>query len=160
MKKEIEIPEGKILVKVDEETYKVIDENRVLPKTWEEYCETHPDKNGWWFIDLMSNVCEIAPSKMTRDTLSDRNILSSKEQAEAFLALMQLVQLRDCYNEYDDFPTDKKYRFAIVRQEDKIVIDRNETSSMQRVLVFRNEDLAHFFLANFRDLIETAKELI
>ena len=37
----IDIPKNKMLLRVDETTYKIVDKPIKLPKSWEEFCNTH-----------------------------------------------------------------------------------------------------------------------
>lgn len=68
------------------------------------------------------------------------NGLSTKERAQAFLALMQLVELRDAWNGDSER---HEYFFA--------------NSS---VLCFKTAQLRKQFYEQFKDLIDTAKELL
>lgn len=160
MKKEIEIPEGKILVKVDEETYKVIDENRVLPKTWEEYCEKHPIQLGEAYIsDGEAKVVESKDSEgVRRDSEFESDLLASKEQAESVLAFIKL--LRDCYNEAIEHQWCGEAVYIVWNKVTHCVEISKATSTYHRVMAFKTKDLAQKFLDNFRDLLELAKELI
>lgn len=69
-----------------------------LPKTWEEYCKNYPRKLREYYINPNSIINESAQIDY-RAINSDKNLLPSKEAAEAHLALMQLHQLRDCYRQ-------------------------------------------------------------
>lgn len=157
MRAYVEIPERKILVKVDEETYKVVDENRVLPKTWEEYCEKNSIAQNEFFI---GETCKINETSYNiRNAVKDRNLLATEEQAKAFLALMQLVRLRDCYNESTSF-VNELYAIEYDMLSNYPVVQDISDDYCNHVLTFNAKHLAEQFLANFRNLIETAKELI
>ena len=75
---------------------------------------------------------------------NDKNNLSTEERAEAFLALMQLVELRDAWN------GDSKRHLYLIYSE-------NRTSNL---LSFKTLELRNQFGEQFKDLIETAKELL
>ena len=94
---EIEVPDGKKAVWKDN---KVVFEDikPQLPKTWEEFCENYPCKKDECYIDLSCQIVRLV-YEIDRDKDSDKNILPSKQAAEAHLALMQLHQLRDCYRQ-------------------------------------------------------------
>jgi len=131
-----------------------------LPKTWEEFCINNDIKEGEYFIDNFSDVNEVyLKNGMNRDDDSDRNILPSKELAEAMLALCQLIQLRDCYNDgwKPDWTSDKN-KYTIYLCKDIIVKGYTWTNS--RILAFETAELRDQFLENFRDLIEIAKPLL
>lgn len=131
-----------------------------LPTTWEEFCETHPKKEGECYITGSSRLGIINSFDiLDRAQDRDRNILPSKELAEAMLALCQLIQLRDCYN--DGWKPDwnkEYYKYNIGYVCNTLCAD--SSSYIQRVLSFKSGELRDEFLENFRDLIETAKPLL
>ena len=100
----IQIPDNCELIK-DRNTYIVREKKQILPRSWEEFC-SYPIKEPEYFI---SDLCEIKTcDKQIRRPGTDRDLCSSKEEAEAFLALMQLRQLRkawvgDCVGFNDAF---------------------------------------------------------
>lgn len=128
-----------------------------FPKTWEEFCETHPIGTNECCIDSCSKILKIDDIK--RRLKGYKNVLPNKETAEAFLALMQLVQIRDCYNEdwHPDW-TDNVIKYVIQCNVD--VIAKNVKYGEQSVLAFKTRELRDEFLENFRGLIEVAKPLI
>jgi hypothetical protein len=89
----------------------------------------------------------------------NRNVWPSKEEAEAALALSQLLQLRNAWNGdwrvkadgndifYGIYPTN--YEIGVYG-----------LCSASCVLNFKTEETAKKFLDTFRDLIETAKPLL
>ena len=152
---EIEVPNGKKAVWKDN---KVIFEDikPKFPKTWEEFCEHYKIKKSEYYLDTSSCIIVIADGK--RYSSSDRNLLPSKEAAEAHLALMQLHQLRDCYRQGWE-PDCKGYnKYVIFKNRDKYDVF---TSSWEiRFLTFQDRERAEEFLNNFRELIEQAGDLI
>ena len=129
-----------------------------LPNSWEEFVEQNKIKNNESYITGLSDICHVDKDRV-RLPSEDRNILPNKETAEAFLALMQLIQLRDCYrNGWEPNWDDDFCKYTIVNM--KGIIDVNETISHSRILSFPNPNLRNKFFSNFRDLIKTAKELI
>lgn len=92
----------------------------------------------------------------------DKNLVSTKRRAEAILALIQLVELRDEYNKIDGFVADWKdscqNKYAIEFFSDNINIIRYVNTN--RVLHFGSKQTCDLFLVTHRKLIETAKELI
>ena len=158
MQQTINIPEGFELVQTSETTYE-IKKKSDLPKTWEEFCETHQTKTGECFIDKFSSVIDMREDTI-RHTNWDKNLLPSKSDAEGILALMQLIQLRDCYNDgwKPDWKDAQSDKYTIRRYKDDIVIAINGTNN--HVLSFKTPNLRDMFLANFKDLIETAKDFI
>ena len=154
---EIEVPEGKKAIYKDN---KIIFEDIVqkLPETWEEFCKLYPIKEKEYYIELNSIPTEISIGK--RFEHDDKNILPSKQAAKAHLALMQLHQLRDCYRQgwLPDWEDDDIIKYCIVLESNRCVIYKNLCTC--NFLSFQSMELAEKFLNNFKDLIETAGDLI
>ena len=96
----------------------------------------------------------------TRDKEDDRNILPSKQAAEAHLALMQLHQLRDAWREgwLPDWKDLNSMKYCIERNRDEYKIEIHRTS--QRFLAFKGYEQAKEFKNCFIDLIRKAGDLI
>lgn len=152
---EIEIPEGKKAVWKDN---KVIFEDikPELPKSWEEFCEKYPAEKKEYYIDFDSSV---GTNKGNRNVLSERNLLPTKEAAEAYLALMQLHQLRDCYRQgwEPDWTNGGDNKWCIINQSGLRVCNFTLISFF---LAFPTMKIADEFLHNFEDLIRKAGDLI
>ena len=73
-----------------------------------------------------------------------------EETTKAYLALMQLHQLRDYYRKGSKFP------YAISRNGSHLYISNNE----DKFLSFQTKEIADEFLSNFSDLILQARDLI
>ena len=162
----IDVPEGYKAV-YKEDTQKVEIVKIELPKTWEEFCENNPIKNWECFITERSKIEDfytedsvtIPEGKRARNVDTDKSTLPDRETAEAFLALMQLVQLRDCYRQGWKPNWSQPYkRYCIYCEYNRVFPFDNTFNS--RVLSFQSEETRDEFLKNFRDLIEKAKELI
>ena len=153
----IEIPEGFELKKVSDTEYKIVKKEKVLPKTWEEFCKLNPIKKDEYFI---TSGCRIEASDLgTRGLIIDKNLLPSKEKAEAILALCQLIQLRDCYNgdwkpDWNEGSDDKN---VIVLRSGKFLTETYTVT--EKILVFKTKELRDEFFYNFKDLIEKLKPL-
>ena len=129
-----------------------------LPNSWEEFVEQNEIKNTESYITDLSDICHVDKDRV-RLSSEDRNILPNKETAEAFLALMQLIQLRDCYRDgWKPDWSEGSVKYSIVNYNGKI--DMKENISNSRLLSFPTPNLRNTFFSNFKDLIETAKELI
>lgn len=161
---EIEVPDGyKVVYNKDTQKIEVV--RATLPKTWKEFCEDNPIKNWECFITERSKIEDfytedsvtIPEEKRARNVDTDKSTLPDRETAEAFLALMQLIQLRDCYRQgwKPDWEDDTKKHciFCLGGVTDWTISER-------RVLSFQSEEVRDEFLKNFKDLIEQAKELI
>ena len=129
----------------------------ILPQTWKEFCEMYPIKDDEWYINGNSNIARMPQGK--RYALHCCNILPSQQSAKAHLAYMQLHQLRDCYRQgwMPDWKDDI-IKYCIVLESNRCVIYKNITTC--NFLSFQSMELAEKFLNNFKDLIETAGDLI
>ena len=128
-----------------------------LPNSWEEFCKMYPVKDDEWYISASSNIIRMSQGK--RYTFYNCNILPSLQSAKAHLAYMQLHQLRDCYRQswVPDWKDDI-IKYCIVLESNRCVIYKNITTC--NFLSFQSMELAEKFLNNFKDLIETAGDLI
>ena len=122
-----------------------------LPKTWEEFCENSLVSDKEACIAYNSTIKTV--SSRPRVSTVDRNTLPSYEAAKAHRALMQLHQLRDCYRGQAN-PAVCLYSIMGGGYDPIIVRDAS------RFLSFPTRELAEEFLANFKDLIEEAGDLI
>lgn len=135
------------------------EQERKLPKSWEEFCDMFPVKVGKEFYFNTSSVIlsDVKP-KGVRNEREDKNILPDRATAEAVLALCQLIQLCNCYNgEWVPDWTDGRSKFGIEFDNNGIV--KNITKSCPCILVFKSEELRDEFLRYFRPLIEKLKPL-
>ena len=130
---------------------------RKLPKTWEEFCIKNPINQREYFIKTDSTLSPMNPSY--RDSITDANMLPSREYAKAMLALCKLIQLRDCYN--GDWKPDwsqRDWKYVLYFYQDRIV--DQTTCYGNTVLSFKTAYLRDTFYKNFKDLIEEAKLLL
>jgi hypothetical protein len=141
------------------------EKKRKLPKSWVEFCEMFPIKDGECVINSSCLVAELNPSKelnfmglKEKRHVSTLGILPDRATAEAVLALCQLIQLRNCYNG-DWVPDweDENRKYTIDFYEDEIF--SGEVSSTPSILAFKSRELRDEFLRNFQDLIEKLKPL-
>lgn len=129
-----------------------------LPTTWEEFCETHPIKQGESYVSSGSSILEASFTK--RAYKSDKNLLPSKKYAEAIRALCQLIQLRDCYNDgwKPDWTNPSTVKHCVGIMQNRIV---NQSLLMtNKMMAFKTKELRDEFIKNFRELIEVAKPLL
>lgn len=158
MEVKIQIPDNCELIK-DEDTYVVREKKQEPPKSWEEFCERCPKQEGEAYIDSVSNI-GIYNGSVQRDKKTDKNICVSKEEAEAFLALMQLRQLRKAW--VGDWEQSKENYCAGIFcsvSEDKATVSCAKFWT-NVTLSFPTKEMAVDFLNCFRDLCETAKPLL
>lgn len=149
----IQVPEGYEIDKEKSTFEKIVfkKEERKLPKKWEDLYEVKG-----WFVDFHSDVVT-SGSMRTADSV--KNIFPTKEEAEACLALAQLCQLRDRYNDgWKPNWDDGGEKHCVYFHDNEI--NSAYTYSSHRVLTFKTQELRDKFLENFRDLIEQAKPLL
>ena len=149
----IQVPEGYEIDK-EKSTFEKIVFKKVeneLPKSWEDLYEV-----GGWFVDFHSKVVT-SGSMRTADSVKNR--FPTKEEAEACVALAQLCQLRDRYNDgWKPDWTDFTMKPSIYFHKD--IATTGENRSERTILYFRSEKIRDEFLENFGDLIKKAKPLL
>ena len=155
----IQIPDNCELVK-DGDSYVVREIKQNPPRSWEEFCERYPIKKGEAYIDPNS-IIDVTNYGYSRNVSESKNWCTSKEEAEAFLALMQLRQLRKAWvGDWEQ--TDSNTKIAAIAHNvniRKVVVETgNYWSNM--TLSFPTKEMAEDFLSCFRDLCETAKILL
>lgn len=158
----INIPEGYEIDKENStfECIKFKPIKKALPKTWEVFCEIYPRRRGESWIDDISQIQNIYTNECSnRRCIEDKNLLPNEKYAEAILALCQLIQLRDCYNDgwrpdFNDISS--KYHICVYKNE----VNTGDTFGLNRILIFKSAKLRDQFLENFKDLIEIAKPLL
>lgn len=124
-----------------------------LPKSWEELGEI-----SGLFIEGNSNVLEVSNRIAVPP---NRNIIPTKELAEAMLAMCQLLQLRDRWNNgWVADITDSSTKWFIGNIRGVLEVDSFVWTS--RPIVFKSQELAEQFLAapKIRELLEIAKPLL
>lgn len=152
----IQIPDNCELVR-DGDTYIVRKKKQGPPRSWKEFCERYPTKKGEAYINGRG---EIISASIDHSSREDKNWCASKEEAEAFLALMQLRQLRKAWVGDWEQPSSRISISAIVYDINSTVVaveTGNYCNNM--TLSFPTEEMAKDFLNCFRDLCETAKIL-
>ena len=150
----INIPEGYEIDK-DNSTFERIvfkKKENIRPKSWEEFCESGIDKE--YCIDEYSDINEVFRFKR-RNCNTDRNLCKTKEEAEAFLALIQLKRL---WHEYIDNYSKKVNGYYCIDCFCRSVL-HNISSSGGFLFKFPTKELAEEFLNNFKDLFIKASPL-
>ena len=157
MEVKIQIPDNCELIK-DGDTYIVKEKRQQPPKSWEEFCERYPITKDEVLIDNYGGIIPASCSiGKLRGIESDRYWYSSREEAEAFIALIQLRQLRKVWVG-DWNPLGKCYYAIIFSIETGLKI--GDYVFTYRVLSFPTKEMAEEFLECFKNLCETAKILL
>lgn len=127
------------------------------PRSWEEFC-----KRGFTGEEGYISVAGVSKTYNSKGDIRNKNAVGyvdSVEEAEAFIALMQLRQLRKAWvGDWEPDWKDFKRKYTIEVNEDYIhVYPYNHTN---RSLSFPTEEMANEFMAYFTDLLEIAKILL
>lgn len=149
----IQAPEGYEIDK-EKSTFEKIVFKKVddLPKSWEEL-----EFIDGFFVSSLSDIAKIGNN--TTNDKNNKNVFPTKEEAEACLALAQLCQLRDRYNDgWKPDWEDSYVKYILYYWGDDIT--KTHCTNARTLLSFKTQKLRDEFLENFRDLIETAKPLL
>lgn len=139
---------------------KILQESKkTLPKTWKEAYKKYLCNTTIYYIDTNSEI-QHHVKPIPANVVFNKNALLSSEKAEEVLALMQLITLRDIYNDSwePDWSNYNETKYCIYGWSNIVTIDI--FSSDHRILAFKTEELRDEFLRNFKDLIEKAKGLL
>mgnify|MGYP003095628425 CR=1 FL=1 len=153
MEVKINIPDNCELVQ-EGNTYIVKEKQKPLPKTWGEFCKNYPVEEKEYYISLSRDIQSMSEIG-ERICSEDRNFCSTKEEAEAFLALMQLRRLRNAWVE-DWKPIEGHYSVYITGGD----VTVSKFSATRYTLSFPTSDMANEFAECFKDLIMKAKILL
>lgn len=159
MEIKIQIPDDCELIR-NGNTYTVKEKKQTPPRSWEEFCKRFPLKKSEAYISSYSAIC-MAEYTCSRNGSEGKNWCTSKEEAEAFLALMQLRQLRKAWVGSWEQPDHSTMISAIIHQISDgrvVVMTGNFWNSL--ALSFPTREMAVDFFECFRGLCETAKTLL
>lgn len=153
----IQIPDNCELVK-DGDSYVIRKIKQNPPRSWEEFCERYPiGENEVYFSsdgEIRLNITAIGQTRTTSKWMIN------KQEAEAFLALMQLRQLRKAWVGDWEQTSDSGIGYILY----DIKVNRLATGfgkfSCFITLSFSSCGMAEDFLSCFKDLCETAKNLL
>lgn len=132
------------------------------PRSWEEYCcqQQTNGKDGYCINSITSEIKKLDWGLCTYQYSSWRNVLPSKELAEAFLAMMQLMSLRQAWigDWKPDWNDETRVKWNIICLQNQVCLC--DTLIKSRVLSFPTKEMAGDFMDCFRVLLEIAKPLI
>ena len=157
----IDIPEGYEIDQKNSTFEKIVFKKKhTYPKSWEEFCENNKILSEEYCIAFDSHISKIRLNDRHRSCEGDRNLCKTEEEAEAFLALIQLKRLWHEYVDNYSEKVDTYYyidRFSSIESCDFKV---SEVCSRRKYLFkFPSKELALEFLNNFRDLFIKASSL-
>ena len=155
----INIPDGMCIDESKSTFEKIVFKKKknTKPRSWEEYCcqQKINDKTGYYINSVSSEICKINWDICTH---SWKGVLPSKELAEAFLAMMQLMSLRQEW--ISDWKPDwnDSTNWCIIFREGELRVDFYNYTAQP--LSFPTEEMATDFFNCFKDLLKIAKPLI
>lgn len=134
------------------------------PRTWNEFCTSYSIGHEECYIGLDSKIHSIKAEydtefDLARFSTSDRNFISSYEEAEAFLALMQLRQLRKVWvgDWKPDWTSVTNSKWCISLFDTNFLIE--EYHNYEELMSFPTREMAQDFYKCFKGLIEKTKPL-
>lgn len=151
----IQVPEGYEIDKENSTFEKIVFKKveKELPKSWEEL-----DIVKGFYVDSLSEIASTGEETCAEEY--NRNTFPTKEEAKACIALAQLCQLRDRYNDGWKPDWDSMSETKYVLEISRNIVVKNFYGNRHKILAFKTEELRDKFLENFIDLIETAKPLL
>lgn len=146
---------GLVMQKYFEELH--LPEKKELPNSWEEWIKQNPMVKDEYFIGISSDIHHI--EEMNRINGIDNHLIDTQKDAEAILALIKLKRLRDTYRQgWEPNYGDHSDKYVITYYKTAITCDM--FMHYNAILSFQSADIRDKFYANFKDLIEQAKEFI
>ena len=147
----IEIPDG---FEIDETKTKIVFTEIVkkLPSAFKELGRV----SGFYF----DNTSHLIQQKDVYAVIANKNIFPTQIEAEACLALSQLCQLRNAWNDgwVADYNNGNQIKFTIKNWANSVNKDRSNFS--KAILSFKTAQLRDDFYICFKDLIEIAKPFL
>ncbi len=151
----IETPDGYEIDESRSTFEKIVFKKKALkPKSWEEYC-----KNTAGYIYYITEGSEVQKSTGPLDQDIDKNALPSEELANAFIAMMQLMSLRQAWigNWKPNWNDDDESKYCIISDSNNISI--NVMYTLQFPLSFPTREMAGEFVDCFTDLLNQSMGL-
>lgn len=154
----IQVPEGKIAkFNSKDNTIEFVNKEPTRSKSWEEFCTNHPDVSGEYRITTGSDIIRLHDTVTTpRRSKFYNNCLTTEEDAEGILALIQLTRLRD---EWVRDSTHLCY-WSIMHYRANYTDFSVKGDNWYSLLSFPSKEMAEEFFNCFKDLIEKAKKFI
>ena len=142
----IKIPGNCELIK-DGDTYIVKEKKQNPPRSWEEFCERYSIKVKEQYI-CAGITTYTTNEERQRQIIQDRNLCTSKEEAEAFRALMQLRQLRKAWvGDWDYAKSNTSY--GILFRKDSFLVTAF-SNQIHRNMLFQPEKWPRISLVALR----------
>jgi hypothetical protein len=151
----INIPEGKEidLKKSNLEKGEIFFKNKEY-KLPTQMHELTPPESFWYY--LRGWGVQISNDSNEYD---HKDVIHTKELAEAFMALIELLKFRDAWNQGWKYPADTTITAYIIYNDNNRLYCRT-SFSCNAPLAFKTKELRDKFLETFRDKIEKALPLL
>ena len=149
----IEVPDGYEIDKENSTFERIVFKKKhTYPKSWEEFCENNKITSEEYCIGWDSQV--MTSCIKNKDYDKDRNLCKTKEEAEAFLALMQLKRLWHEYVDNYSGKVDDYYFIDCFTSINGCEFSALHSCSVLSKFLFKfpSKELAQEFLHNFKDL--------
>ena len=159
----ITIPKGYEIDKENSTFEKIVFKKKenAKPRSWKEYYEQQiaNKKHGYYIDDADCSSVSVVWNEYAGAN-KWRNVLPSKELTEAFLAMMQLMSLRQAWiGDWEpDWNDETRVKWNIICLQNQVCLC--DTLIKSRVLSFPTSEMAEDFMNTFKDLLEIAKPLI
>ena len=157
-KQTLQIPEGFEFDHVDSDgVIHVKTKTPLKPKYPLSPLDCYEEDQSIFYIGDCSDIMEM---EFCNDT-NYLNSLPTRELAKAFLALMQLVSLKEAWNKVDGINidwSDGHDKYCIQNKAGRI--EGGSWNYTTKVLAFGKEETRDKFMSEFADLIEQAKPLL
>lgn len=128
-----------------------------FPEDWEDFCKLNKSAEQEWLIADNSELQWV--NVRNRDPERNANLLETRYDAEAHLALIKLHRLRDCYrNGWTPNWKDDSNKTVIYIKDGFPTV--GVATHISTFLSFQSLEIAEDFLSNFKHLIYVAEELI
>ena len=159
----ITIPEGYEIDKEKSTFEKIVFKKKedTKPKSWKEYYEQQiaNKKHGYYIDDEDCSSVSVVWNELA-EVNKWKNVLPSEELAEAFLAMMQLMSLRQAWigDWKPDWSCGYSSNYCVVGAGDRF--DVCILGKCRYALSFPTKEMAEDFMNCFKYLLEIAKPLI
>ena len=154
----IQIPEGYEIDKENSTFEKIVFKKKknTRPRSWKEYYEQQiaNKKHGYYIDDEDCSSVSVVWNELA-DVNKWKNVLPSEELTEAFLAMMQLMSLRQAWIEGWN---SNLFGYAIMLDAKRDIMVSHDI--YHRALTFPMREIAADFMNCFKGLLEIAKPLI
>ena len=156
----IDIPDGMCIDESKSTFEKIVFKKKDdKPRSWEEYCKNF--KGQYYYIqDNRDNIATSFTPNGYGLISEYKNYIPSKELAEAFLAMMQLMSLRQAWiGDWEpDWSCGYSSNYCIIGDGDDFEVCN--LSKCRYALSFPTQEMAVDFMNCFKDLLEVTKPLL